>query len=276
MKSFAAVLMAGAVLSIPSLLPAQPGTAAVTEAVAEVVPDPFGVKEAHAARGTIFFVNDAAGRDAISFTSRAPLEDIVGTTNRIAGYIAFDPANPTAGGAGRFTVPVAALNTGIPLRDEHLRGSNWLDAEAHPQIVLEIDNVTNVTISREGDDFKTYDGTLIGSFTLKGVTKLVSIPATVTYMKQNERTQSRLPGNLLGGRASFKVALADYGVSQGSIGTKVGETIDVDVSFVASDVKPEPRPERRRPEGGEARPGGEGRRGNWQRPDGERRPQQPN
>jgi polyisoprenoid-binding protein YceI len=211
-------------------------------------------------------VNDARGRDAISFTSRAPLEDIIGTTNRITGYIAFDPANPTAGGAGRFTVPVATLNTGIPLRDEHLRGADWLNAEAHPEIVLEIDSVTNVTLSREGEGFKTYDGTLVGTFTLKGVTKPVTIPAKVTYMTQSERTQSRLPGNLLAGRANLTVALADYGISQGSIGTKVGETIDVDVSFVASDVKPEPRPERRRPAGGEGRPAGEGRRGNSQRP----------
>jgi polyisoprenoid-binding protein YceI len=276
MNRIAAVLMTGAALLAPSMIVAQPGTAAVAEAAAEVAPDVFGVKEAHAAKGTVFFVNDARGRDTISFTSRAPLEDIVGTTSRITGYIAFDPANPTAGGAGRFTVPVATLSTGIPMRDEHLRGADWLDAETHPEIVLEIDNVTNVTTSQTGEGFTTYDGTLVGSFTLKGVTKPVQIPAKVTYMKQSERTQSRLPGNLLGGRASFTVALADHGVSQGSIGTKVGETITVDVSFVASDVKPEARPERRRPAGGEARPAGEGRRGNSQRPSGEPRPQQPN
>ena len=78
--------------------------------------------------GTVFVVNDPAGRNKVTFRSKAPLEDIVGTSNQITGYLVFDPNNPQQGGRGELTVPVASINTGIPLRDEHLQSADWLDA----------------------------------------------------------------------------------------------------------------------------------------------------
>jgi len=233
MRNMTAVLALAGLMAVPAFGVSQEEAAAT---------DPFQVKEAHAEKGTVFYVNDRAGRDNVTFTSRAPLEDIIGTTNRIHGYIAFNPANPVAGAAGRFTVPVASLNTGIPLRDEHLQGAQWLNAEAHPDITIEFDNVRDVTQTSTGEGFATYEGTLVGSFTVNGITKDMNIPARVTYMSQSERTATRLPGNLLAGRAEFTVNLADHDITGGgNIGPKVSNEITVDVTFVSSDVKPEPR-----------------------------------
>ena len=52
----------------------------------------------------------------------------------------------------------------------------------------------------------------------------------------------KMPGNLLGVRASFEVALADFGIvgpaGKDLIGSRVGETVSLEVSVFASDKKP--------------------------------------
>ena len=195
------------------------------------------VNPEYAEMGMVFRVDDPAGRNTITFRSEAPLEDIIGTTNAISGYLVFDPANPTKGGRGELVVPVASLNTGIPMRDEHLRGEAWLNAGQYPDITLNITDVRNVKPVKSTGDFQTYEMTAVGQFTMRGTTKSIEAPGRITYMKESEKTRARRAGNLLAARASFHLTLADFGVSgpegMAIIGSKVGETISVDVSIVA-------------------------------------------
>jgi len=192
----------------------------------------------HAAMGTVFRVDDSTGENTISFESRAPLEDIVGTSNRIVGYLVFDPEDPGKGGRGRLTVPVASLRTGIPLRDQHLLGEEWLDAAAHPAISLEITEVKDVKEIQGAEEFRTFGMTAVGAFTLHGRSEAIEVPGRVTYLRETSRTKERTPGNLLAVRAEFEVVLDRYGVRgfEGVVGSKVSETIRVSVSFTASDA----------------------------------------
>lgn len=189
------------------------------------------------AQSTVFHVADPMGRNAVTFRSLAPLEDIVGTSNELSGSVAFDPTQPARGARGELTVPVASLRTGIPMRDEHLRGSDWLDAAAQPEIRFVIDGVRNVRTVKSDGGARTYDLTLAGTLSLHGQTRRIEVPARVTYLPESERTRMRAPGNLIAGRTSFEVALKDFGVRgmQGVVGAKVSETIKVDVSFFATD-----------------------------------------
>lgn len=193
------------------------------------------------AESTAFYVHDKAGRDTVTFTSEAPLEDIIGTTNKISGYVMWDPENPTATGTGQFVVPVDSLNTGIPMRDQHLQSEQWLNAEANPELKLEISGISDVKMVKETEEFKTYELTMSGKFSMNGVTSDVSIPGRITYMPESDKTRTRLPGNLLAGRADFTVSLSAHNVKakEGVIGSKVAENIEVEVSFVATDEKPE-------------------------------------
>jgi polyisoprenoid-binding protein YceI len=177
------------------------------------------------------------GRNAVTFKSQAPLEDIVGTSNELTGYVVFDPTQPKKGARGQLTVPVASLRTGIPKRDEHLRGRDWLDASAQPDVRFVIDNVKDVKVVKATGGARTYDLKLAGSLSIHGQTRRVEVPARVTYLPESEQTRMRVPGNLIAGRTSFDVALKDFGVRgmQGAVGAKVSETIKIDVSFFASD-----------------------------------------
>lgn len=188
--------------------------------------------------GQVFSVEDPMGRNTVTFKSTAPLEDIVGTSNQITGQLIFDPNNPKAGGHGELVVPVKTLNTGIPLRDEHLAGADWLNAEKNPNIEFRITEVKNVKEVKTTKDAKTFEVTAVGDFSLNGKTKRISVPARITYLKESEATKQRLPGDLLAARTTFEVALADFGITgpkgMNLIGSKVGEKVEVDLSLVAS------------------------------------------
>jgi polyisoprenoid-binding protein YceI len=200
--------------------------------------DKIKVSPEHAKFGTIFYIDDPNSRNAASFTSEAPLESIVGTTSEVLGYVAFDPADPTKGGKGVVAVPVASINTGIPLRDEHMRSPGWLDAKKYPHIRFNIESAKEVkqVSSKGGAD--TYTLTLVGTLHLHGKEKGMEIPARISYLKESEKTKAFAPGDLLRGTATFDINLADFGITGPAgmeiIGSKVGETPSIQVHFTAS------------------------------------------
>jgi len=192
--------------------------------------------------GTVFYVADPMARNTVTFTSEAPLEDIVGTSNKVVGYVVFDPEEPSKGARGYFEVPVKSLDTGIPLRDEHLHSSMWLDAANHPKVTFRIEDSKYAFPVKYGDTFKTFKVTLVGPFTVNGVTQRMEIPARLTWLKESSKTQQKMPGDLLGIRAEFDVALSDFNITgpkgQELVGSRVGDTIACEVSLFASDEKP--------------------------------------
>ncbi len=188
--------------------------------------------------GIVFEVEDPMNRNSVTFKSSAPLEDIVGISNRVTGQLVFDPAHPEKGSHGELSVPVASLDTGIPLRDEHMAGADWLNAQTHPNITFKIVELRDVESVKSTADAKTFDVTAVGDFSLNGVTKRLSVPARITYLKESEATKQRLPGDLLAVRTTFDLALADFGITgpkgMDLIGSKVGERVEVELTVVAS------------------------------------------
>lgn len=188
--------------------------------------------------GVMFHVQDPMGRNSVTFKSAAPLEDITGTSSQITGYISFNPEKPDMGGHGKLTVPVATLKTGIPMRDEHLQGAEWLDAEKYPAITLDIKSVKSIKKTKSTSSATTYDVIIEGDFTLHGMTKSISIPGRITYLKESDQTKMMMAGNLLAARANFHIALKDYGVPAPEremlIGSRVGGDIALDISFIGT------------------------------------------
>ena len=76
----------------------------------------------------------------------------------------------------------------------------------------------------------------VGDLTLHGVTKELTADFEATYILASKATAKRAPGDLVMVKASFKIALKDYDISgvRGLVGSKVGKTIDVDVSLFGS------------------------------------------
>lgn len=173
---------------------------------------------------------DSRGRNQVTFFSKTSLEDITGTASDIAGAISFDVANFAKTVKGKIIVKVTSMKTGIELRDNHLKGTNWLDEKKFPEISFEIKSVESVKQAADNKlEFKAK-----GQFSLHGVTKEVVANVEATYLDESEQTQKRAPGDLLGVRATFKVNLSDFDVDNAIIGNKVAEEIEVSVNIVGS------------------------------------------
>lgn len=195
------------------------------------------VPATHKSLGEVYYVHP--GKDAqATFTSDAPLEHIKGNSNHVVGYAIWD-ADVNELAAGEFRMPVDSLDTGIPLRNEHLQGERWLHAEEYPDVVFTLSGTRSASVERRTDQFTSYRITLLGEMTIRGESKKLEIPATVTLMDESDRTRSRFPGDLMAIRATYNIKLSDFGVQDQTIGAKVADEIEIDTVLFCSTVSPE-------------------------------------
>lgn len=108
-----------------------------------------------------------------------------GVFKRFTAEVRFDDQAIEAS-AIRFEVEVASIDTALALRDEHLRGGDWFDAEAHPKAVFASRVVRRGAL--EGQ--LTIDGDL----TLRGVTLPLTLDARLTGRAANPWTQAPVVG----------------------------------------------------------------------------------
>jgi hypothetical protein len=105
-----------------------------------------GEKEAVPPEGwvakTVTMEIESDGMSRLSFTSDAPLETIVGTTSKASGTLRIDLAKPENGASGEVVVDIRTLRTGVGLRDEHLRGEDFLNAGAYPSATFKLSRVS--------------------------------------------------------------------------------------------------------------------------------------
>lgn len=179
-----------------------------------------------------FKLNDEVAEPLLKFNSTAPLEDIEGTVDQNAdpeSTVKFDPSDIEAT-TGSVKFKVADIKTGIDLRDEHLQGSDWLDAENHPYISFALTKVKNVEIIESKSGRSVAKGIAVGEYSMHGHTNRIEAPIKITHLEESSATQKRAPGDLFYVEGQFEVALADFKVKgkKGVVGEKVGEVIQVE------------------------------------------------
>lgn len=179
-----------------------------------------------------FDFKDPKGVNNIVFQLDAPLESINGTASGISGTITADPENPAAV-KGKILVATETLHVPNPVMLEHLHGPKWLDITTHPQIAFELKEVSNV--KRDGTS-GTAD--VKGTFTLKGVSKDITVPVKVTYLPGKLKARGGdVDGDLLVVRSNFKINRSDFGIQAGQNTDKVSEEINVTLSLAGAAPK---------------------------------------
>ncbi|AFH49659.1 Hypothetical protein IALB_1953 [Ignavibacterium album JCM 16511] len=182
-----------------------------------------------------FSADTKDGRNQASFISDAPLEKINGLASGLNATVMINTNDITKNPMGKVSVPVNNIKTGIDLRDEHLRSDMWLNAAKYPNVEFQLTGIKNPS-SKSLNDGQKVKVTLVGKFSVHGVTKEIEVPATLTYFKESERTKAKAPGNLLVASADFKIKLADYGIKiPDMVVGKVNDEVEINVNFVASD-----------------------------------------
>lgn len=172
---------------------------------------------------------DRNGRSQIMFYSHAPVENIEGSAGGIGGYVLIDPKDPLLGLKGMITVQVGMMQTGMSLRDQHMRSNEWLDAEQFPAIefVLLKPKPKSVIRKSENEWFANIRGQII----IKGHIRNVTVPVTLTRTETKNGEQLHVEGN-------FKVHLDDFNIkgplAMKMIGAKVSPDVLIKINLVGA------------------------------------------
>jgi polyisoprenoid-binding protein YceI len=95
---------------------------------------------------------------------------VVGTVSGLSGIIKFDP-DELENALVNLSVQVATLETGISLRNKHLKKKEFFDVEKHPEL-----RISSISITKSNSDSYFFTGNL----SIKGITKEVSFPFTIS------------------------------------------------------------------------------------------------
>ena len=154
---------------------------------------------------------------------------VSGRFNDFAGTIRFDDKDVTKSSV-EFTAKIESIDTGVARRDQHLRTADFFDAAKYPEMTFK-----STRVERKGKDSYV----LHGDFTLKGVTRPLAIPFTVTGAIKDPRGNTRF-----GVAAQTTINRRDYGITWGSAlqggGLDVGNEVTIDLQLEA--VQPAPKP----------------------------------
>jgi polyisoprenoid-binding protein YceI len=194
----------------------------------------LGLTASLAAAPISFDFKDPKGVNAIQFSLDSLLEPIAGTASGITGKVNFDPANPGAT-SGKISVATKSLVVPNSMMNEHLLGDNWLNAPAHPEITFELTKLDGAKTTKN-----VTAATAIGKFTLKGVTKEVKVPVTITYLADSFGKRINKPevkGDLMVLRGEFSINRGDYGIQPGKNEDKVNTEIKLSLAVVGSAPK---------------------------------------
>ncbi|HKI69954.1 MAG TPA: YceI family protein [Verrucomicrobiae bacterium] len=168
----------------------------------------------------------------VSYRLDAPLEAVNGNANGISGTVTFDPENPSAT-KGKIIVASASLMGPNSMQNEHMHSAMWLDVAKYPEITFDCKELKNVKTS---GDTTTADA--VGAFTLKGVSREMTIPVKLTYLK--DKLGERVPnqqGDLLVIRSNFSIKRSDFNIQPGRMEDKVSNEIDLTLSIAGASPK---------------------------------------
>jgi len=159
----------------------------------------------------------------VRFVSDAPLEDFEGVTSQIDGFL-FLPGEGLAGETDLasseffFEVDLASLDTGIGLRNRHMR-DNYLETDEFPYASFA------GRVGRLGEESPgRFKAETRGTFTVHGIEQSRDIECTAEKI-----------GEALRVRCAFTVTLSDHGIPIPKLMfMKIDEVIELDLDFFLS------------------------------------------
>jgi polyisoprenoid-binding protein YceI len=118
------------------------------------------------------------------------------------------------------TIKATSIDTGIEARDKHLRTADFFEVEKYPEITFQ-----STKIVKQGKNFVA-----IGTFTMHGVSKEISIPFTSTGKFYNQITKK----NLMGFSANLQLDRRDYGMAwkHSAVPNWVGDLVTIELAIL--------------------------------------------
>lgn len=170
--------------------------------------------------------------DAHSFANwsvRHLVGKVTGTFTGVKGTLMLDPANPNTG-AANVTVSLYSLQSGQRERDVHLLTSDFLDANAYPEMRFVANGFRSAGKGA---------GVMSGQLTLHGATRQVEIPYKILGMANDPwgNVRAAFEGRFTLNRSDFGITKFIDGGS-GMIGNEVDVTLLVEALKLGPDGQP--------------------------------------
>lgn len=171
-------------------------------------------------------VTDLDHLNIVTAESETDIENFTATTNKISGTVMFDASKKT--GSADLVVNGASLNTGVKLRDDHMRSKDWFNFDKNPKITFKTSQVEHLS----GNKYR-----VVGQLTLNGVSKAINTTAQVKLTPANNMTKAaKIAGDALAVSLGFDIKLSDFGISHKAVkGGRVSNTLKINVKFIATD-----------------------------------------
>ena len=154
---------------------------------------------------------------------------VSGRFKDFSGTIRYDEKDVTRSSV-EFTAKIESIDTGIAPRDNHLRTADFFDVAKYPEMTFK-----STRVERKGKQGYV----LHGDFTLRGVTKPLAIPFTVTGAIKDPRGNIRF-----GVDAQTKIDRRDYGITWGKAleggGLDLGNEVTISLQLEAVKAAPKP------------------------------------
>jgi polyisoprenoid-binding protein YceI len=153
---------------------------------------------------------------------------VKGRFKDFAGTIHLDDKDITRS-AVEFTAKIESIDTGVDGRDKHLRTPDFFDAAQFPEMTFK-----STRVEQKGKSYVLY-----GDLTIKGVSKPVALPFTLTGAIKDGRGNTRI-----GIAAQTKIDRRDFGITWGHAlpggGFDVAHDVSIDLQMEAFQPAPKP------------------------------------
>ena len=167
------------------------------------------------------YVLDASHTSAGFAVKHMVISTVKGGFADVAGFILYDEKDITNSSV-EVTIKTASINTNNEKRDNHLRSSDFFDAEKYPDITFK-----SKAINKTDDGFE-----LMGILTIKDISKEVAFPFEITGKLTDPWGSVRI-----GAEATLKIGRQDYGLTWSKAletgGLVVGNDIKIELSVEA-------------------------------------------
>ena len=175
--------------------------------------------------GSLLFLSQAQAADvykidtahsSLGFSvSHLMVSKTTGVFNDYEGIVTFDPKD-LATSSVEVTIQTASIDTRSQKRDDHLRSADFFDATANPQIAFK-----SKQFASSGEGYF-----ITGDLTIKGVTKEVSIPVSITGPVKGMKADQ-----VIGLSGQLVINRQDYGVSWSKTLDAGGLVVDDNVAI---------------------------------------------
>jgi polyisoprenoid-binding protein YceI len=162
---------------------------------------------------TYVMADDPHSSTEATFMFKTYLLRFTGRTPKVTGQASVS-LDDMARASGKVEVDLASLDTGITLRNDHMRKT--LETEKFPTATFKFTGIK--LVGNKLAPSQTTSGTATGELTIHGVTRKLEAPIELTYLPElymAEYKANYRDGKWLHFTTSFPVKFADYGIPMG-------------------------------------------------------------